>query len=396
MSQIASTTTAKTNETFANAAAVAQQLAPDEPLFCFSAPQLTARAGVFLRGFPGLVTYAVKSNPTLQVIKALSDAGVKAWDVASVHEMARVTRAIGPTRFHYHNPVKSRREIMEAYKLYNCRRFVIDCREELAKIHDVIGPDQTVEIATRFVLPRDRGASAHDFSTKFGAPEHLCTELLHKTIEAGYHPLLTFHPGSQSTEPHTYTRHIEAAARIAQAAAVPITKLNVGGGFPANYVLSTAPEPGIFFRAIQEAVLKAFPEGQVPALECEPGRGLVASCMSLLTRVKLVCTDGDDIFINDGVYGGLMEFMQVPDLKPPFRVIRNGNYLEGKSKSFKVFGPTCDPLDVLPHRLDLLASLREDDFIEFGSLGAYGVSTLTEFNGYGRHPVVSVDEAYSW
>jgi ornithine decarboxylase len=118
--------------------------------------------------------------------------------------------------------------------------------------------------------------------------------------------------------------------------------------------------------------------------------------MSLLTRVKLVCTDGDDIFINDGVYGGLMEFMQVPDLKPPFRVIRDGQFLEGKAKSFKVFGPTCDPLDVLPHRLDLLASLKEDDYIEFGSLGAYGVSTLTEFNGYGRHPIVAVDEAYSW
>lgn len=386
----------KTNQTFANAAAVAAELKPDEPLFCYSAPQLAARAGVFLSGFPGMVSFAVKSNPSIPVIRTLGEVGVKAWDVASVHEMALVSRAVGPSRFHYHNPVKSRREIMEAYKLYKCRRFVIDCREELAKILDVIGPDKDVEIATRFVLPRDRGASAHDFSTKFGAPEHLCTELLHKTIEAGYRPVLTFHPGSQSTEPHTYSRHIEAAARIAHAAGVVIPTLNVGGGFPANYVLSTAPEPAIFFRTIQEAVIKAFPEGQRPKLECEPGRGLVASCMSLLTRVKLVCTDGDDIFINDGVYGGLMEFMQVPELKPPFRVIRDGAYIEGKAKSFKVFGPTCDPLDVLPHRLDLLASLREDDYIEFGSLGAYGLSTLTEFNGYGRHPIVNVDEAYSW
>ena len=32
--------------------------------------------------------------------------------------------------------------------------------------------DTEVEIAVRFVLPRDRGSSAHDFSTKFGAPEH--------------------------------------------------------------------------------------------------------------------------------------------------------------------------------------------------------------------------------
>ena len=61
--------------------------------------------------------------------------------------------------------------------------------------------------------------------------------------------------------------------------------------------------------------------------------------MSLLTRVKLVCTDGDDIFINDGVYGGLMEYMQAPDLKPPFRVIRNGKVIEGRSKILQGFWP---------------------------------------------------------
>ncbi len=47
-----------------------------------------------------------------------------------------------------------------------------------------------------------------------------------------------------------------------------------------------------------------------------------------------------------------MEFMQVPELQPPYRVIRDGKVLSGPTKSWKVFGPTCDPLDVLPNRLD--------------------------------------------
>jgi ornithine decarboxylase len=384
-----------TNLTFENAATAAQNLQPDAPLFCFSAQQLRARAEVFLKGFPGEVTFAVKSNSSAEVIRVLSQTGIKAWDVASVHEMATVAKEVKNPVFHYHNPVKSRREIADAYKIYKCRRYVVDCREELAKISDIIGNDKEVEIAVRFVLPRDRGASAHDFSTKFGAPEHICVELLKQVVQLGYTPLLTFHPGSQSTEPQTYVRHIEAAARIASAANVAISKLNVGGGFPANYVLSTAPEPNIFFKIIEEAVVKNFPENQRPALECEPGRGLVATCMSLLTRVKLVCTDGDDIFINDGVYGGLMEYMQVPELKPPFRVIRDGKFIEGAAKSFKVFGPTCDPLDVLPHRLDIMATLREDDYIEFGSLGAYGLATMTNFNGYGGNPIIAVDHAYA-
>jgi ornithine decarboxylase len=394
MSTVTSLKSAHKNGLPENAAAVALELQPDEPVFCFSPQALTDRANVFLNGFPGLVTFAVKSNPSEPIIRTLAKAGITEWDVASVHEMKLVHGISATAKFHYHNPVKSRREIADAYNIYGCRRFVVDCREELQKIVETVGADKTIEIAVRFVLPRDRGSSAHDFSTKFGAPEHICVELLKKVVELGYQPMLTFHPGSQSRDPQTYVRHIEAASRIAKSADVKVFALNVGGGFPANYMLSTAPEPNVFFRIIEEAVAKYFGE-HAPKLECEPGRGLVANCMSALTRVKLVCTDGDDIFINDGVYGALMEYMQAPELKPPFRVIRDGKVIHGAVKSWKVFGPTCDPLDVLPHNLDILEGLREGDYIEFGTLGAYGVSTLTKFNGYGEHEIVEVEKVLS-
>jgi ornithine decarboxylase len=366
----------------------------DSPVFCFSVKALRARANVFLNDFKGEVTFAVKSNPSVEVIQTLSDLGITSWDVASVQEMKLVHSIQPSAHFHYHNPVKSRREIEAAYRTYHCRRFVIDCREELAKIIDIVGDDRAIEIAVRFVLPRDRGASAHDFSTKFGAPEHIAVELLKKVSSLGFVPVLTFHPGSQSKDPQVYARHIEAAARIAKLAEVKIKTLNVGGGFPADYELSKAPEPDVYFRMIEVARDLHFAGIEKPALECEPGRGLVASCMSLLVSVKLVCTDGDDIFITDGVYGGLMEYMQVPELKPPHRAIRDGKTLGGAIKSWKVFGPTCDPLDVLPHRIDLPADLREGDYIEFGMLGAYGISTMTNFNGYGGNAVVKVESVF--
>jgi ornithine decarboxylase len=380
----------KTSTIFENAAAVAQATTPEEPLFCFSAEELRSRASQFLDHFPGTVSYAVKCNSSEEVLRTLSDIGVDHWDVASVHEMRSVAAVATKPIFHYHNPVKSRHEIKTAYTTFGCKRFVVDCGEELQKIHDIVGKDTKVEIAVRLVLPHNRGSSAHDFSTKFGAPDHICVELLKQVVALGYTPVLTFHPGSQSKEPQVYVRHIEAAARIAKQAGIQIKTLNVGGGFPANYMLSTAPEPEVFFRLIEDTVIKTFGAANRPELECEPGRGMVATCMSLLTCVKLVCTDGDDLFINDGVYGGLMEFMQVPDLHPPYRVLRNGQEIEGAAKSWKVFGPTCDPLDVLPHRLDLLEGIKEGDFIEFGTLGAYGLATATRFNGYGNHKVVAV------
>jgi ornithine decarboxylase len=380
---------------YADALAVAASLSPDEPVFCFSASTLRARLATFRSGFPGTVSFAVKSNPSREVIRTLAEAGLQHWDVASVHEMALVRSESPAARFHYHNPVKSRREIADAYLKFGCRRFAVDAREEVRKVAEIAGPDRDVEMAVRFVLPRDRASSVHDFSTKFGAPEHIAIELLQDVSRRGYVPVLTFHPGSQSRDPQVYVRHIEAAHRIAKAAGVHVGKLNVGGGFPASYPLSrpAAPLDG-FFSAIAGAVTRFFGKGTEPELECEPGRGLVADCMSLLTRIKLVCSDGDDIFINDGVYGGLMEFMQVPELQPPYRVIRDGKVLAGPAKPWKVFGPTCDPLDVLPAKLDLAVAIRDEDFIEFGTLGAYGLATCTRFNGYGEHDIIAVGSVF--
>ena len=378
-----------------DAVAVSQSLQPQEALFCFSAATLNNRFKLFSEGFPGTVTYAVKSNPAKEVVAVLAGAGLRHWDVASVHEMALVRSVTRDAKFHYHNPVKSKREISDAYHIYGCRRFAVDCREEVQKIADIVGNDTSVELAVRFVLPRERTSSAHDFSTKFGAPEHIAIALLQDADRRGYVPVLTFHPGSQTRDPHVYARHIEAAHRIAKSAGVHVRKLNVGGGFPAHYPMSKPAALASYFTTISEAATRYFGKGTEPELECEPGRGLVATCMSLLTRVKLVCTDGDDIFINDGVYGGLMEFMQVPELQPPYRVIRDGKELAGDTKSWKVFGPTCDPLDVLPHRLDLPADLQDDDFIEFGTLGAYGIATSTFFNGYGSHAIVAVSAVFN-
>ena len=382
-------------EIHADAISAAVAIEPEEAIFCFSAETLRARLAVFTEAFPGIVSFAVKSNPSKEVVAVLAAAGLRHWDVASVHEIALVHSLSPDAVFHYHNPVKSRREIADAYHRFGCRRFAVDAREEVAKIADIAGPDRSVEMAVRFVLPRERTSSAHDFSTKFGAPEHIAIELLQDIDRRGYVPALTFHPGSQSRDPQVYVRHIEAAHRIAKAAGVHVGKLNVGGGFPARYPLSKPAPLDSFFSAIRDATTRFFGKGTEPELECEPGRGLVANSMSLLTRIKLVCSDGDDIFINDGVYGGLMEFMQVPELQPPYRVIRAGAVLEGPTKPWKVFGPTCDPLDVLPAKLDLPIGLRDEDFIEFGTLGAYGIATSTMFNGYGSHTVVPVGSVFN-
>ena len=379
---------------FADAPDVARTVQPEAPVFCFSAPELTARARTFLDGFPGEVAYAVKSNPGPHVLKTLAAAGVAVFDVASVEEMADVRAAAPRAVLHYHNPVKSRAEIARARFGFGCTRFAADDEAEIAKIAEVVGSTSGIGIAVRFRLP-SHGASAHDFSSKFGATPEEAVELLRQVVALGFAPVLTFHPGSQCTDPAAWARHIEVAAGIVSRAGVRLAALNVGGGFPWRYRDGVAPPLAVVFAAIEAAAVTAF-RGDAPRLECEPGRGLVAGSTSLLTRVKLVKGKRGEAFINDGVYGGLMEVAQAPALAPPHRVIRNGAVIAAADlKPFVVYGPTCDPLDRLPGELLLPADLREDDYIEFGALGAYGAATATCFNGYKPAQALDVDAVFS-
>ncbi|MEZ5774492.1 MAG: hypothetical protein R3D33_07275 [Hyphomicrobiaceae bacterium] len=129
-----------------------------------------------------------------------------------------------------------------------------------------------------------------------------------------------------------------------------------------------------------------------PHLECEPGRGLVAISTSLVARVKLVKRASGEVYLNDGIYGGLLEWSQARALRPAHRVMRvGGTAPAGEVGQFTVYGPTCDPLDVLPGGLVLPVDIAEGDYVELGPLGAYGVATATRFNGYGAAETVEVD-----
>jgi ornithine decarboxylase len=378
----------------ADAPAAARALDPQQPVFCFSPAALRSTVAKFRSGFPGEVSYAVKANGASVVVAAMAEAGIGVFDVASVKEMNVVAAAAPGARLNYHNPVKSRQEIAEAVAVHGCRRLALDDVGELAKILEVVGAGQELELAVRFRLP-PHGAAAHDFSTKFGADPQGAADLLRLVARSGHRPVLTFHPGSQCTEPQAYARYIAVAGEIGRAAGVRLAALNVGGGFPASYRHSIAPPLADFFAAIAASAATAFPDHQRPPLECEPGRGLIASSISLLTRVKLVKPSRRELFLNDGIYGALMEMSQAPALAPHYRVIRDGGIHGGPLQPFIAYGPTCDPIDRIPGELILPADIAEDDFVEFSTVGAYGAATATRFNGYGTTAMAIVQDVFS-
>lgn len=372
-------TTTSPTQTVAAACAAGEQAA----FWVFAPSVLRAQATCFLTGFPGLVTYAVKANPTPAVIAELAAAGVRGFDVASVAEIELVRAHAPDAVLHFHNPVKSRAEIAAALAA-GVTVFAADSQAELDKLM-ALCPVGT-EISVRFRLPGR--TQAYDFGSKFGATPAVAADLLRRVVAAGLKPALTFHPGSQCTEVESYTRYIHAAAAIAREAGVRLARLNVGGGFPVDIGSQKVLPLEAYFTAIAAAREAAF-GADAPELVCEPGRAMVANAWRLLAQVKLLREDGA-LFLSDGVYGGLSETL-ILKLVPEMRFwTAAGVRLDGPCHEVTVFGPTCDPLDRLPGTSAVPVALAEGDWVEFAGLGAYGQSCATRFNGFGPQAVVTV------
>lgn len=351
---------------------------PALPKLVLSSRILEKQAKRFLTGFPGSTAYAVKANDHPEIIRRLATAGIIHFDVASIPEMMTVREAVPNSILHYHNPARSDEELRLAISRFGCRRFAVDHLSELKKIRSSVTHPGETEIAIRF---RDCNASqaVQAFKSKFGVAELEAAQLLQQAKAMGFKVGLTFHPGSQALDPVAYVQHIEAALRIARTAGRDPAFINMGGGFPAKYEGIDSPPLERFFSEIERSANSLFTTN-TPNLECEPGRALVAEAGTLITTIKCVRHDRKELFLNDGIYGGLMEVSQFPTLKPSYHVPDMTN---GETQEWTVYGPTCDPVDVLPHKLVLPVAIQEGQRIEFKGVGAYSTATATRFNGYG-------------
>lgn len=372
---------------FDNTAELIAAEEPDYPSFLFSERLLRTAAKTFASGFDGLVTYAVKANPSDHIIAILADEGLKAFDVASVNEMELVRRHAPNAALHYNNPIRSKREISMAWNTYKVRSYSIDNAAELEQIASIVQPSTDVEITVRFKAGKAR--KSYDFGTKFGIDEPGAVALVKQAADMGYTPSLCFHVGSQCEDVYAYDRHVAAAGRIATKAGITLKRLNVGGGFPATYPSSSAPPLARYFDVIRKAVAKTFGDTP-PELIVEPGRAMVTPCTSLLLRVKHQ-RSGRSVYLNDGAYGALMEVKFMP-IVPPVRVWRGDEVQHGPTSPFTIFGPTCDSYDSLPQLFDLPTDIAEDDWIEFGLMGAYTQASVTAFNGFSDRLQFSVDD----
>jgi ornithine decarboxylase len=382
---------------FKTARDMALALRPDESVYCFRRGVLEADARAFVSSFPGKTAYAVKTNGEPFVLKALAGVGIDCFDVASPAEFA-AARAVAPNcELLYMHPVKAQSDIRLALETYGIRTMSVDHEDEVAKIVRIVRAlDLDPETITLFVRIATKGHAAYELSKKFGAAPGHAVELVQRIHGIGFKVGLCFHVGSQIEDPDTYERALASAAWVRSRAGVPIAGLDVGGGFPAVYGLDRKARPNgmptqgeIMERLREDIVEWGFDD--LP-LVAEPGRVIVAHCLSLVVRVLL--KKGRRLYINDGIWSSLSDSWtgkitlparHIPD---PARRRRTGD--PKAIVPFKVCGATCDSVDILSRPFWLPETIDTGDWIEIGHIGAYSMALRTRFNGFYPDKVIEV------
>jgi ornithine decarboxylase len=366
---------------FADIASVIEKLKPSEPTYVLHPAKFAVAAKRFLDSFPGDTLFAIKANPHPHVLDLVYASGVRHFDTASLPEVELVKSRFPDAVCHFMAPVRAVGAAKAAFNKYGVTDYVVDCDYELEKLLGEVGDAKKLRIFVRISTPL--GGALLELSSKFGTTPDDGARLLKRVAESGAAPGITFHVGSQCLSPFSYAQAIEMARRTADLAGVQLAALDVGGGFPGPYNNNDVPPYHWYFDTIREA-LATF--GRPIPVICEPGRALIAEGMSLITQVIL--RKDKSLYMNDGVYGSFDE-LTLPGWTGDyahrvFSVDAKGMVSEkpaGQS-AFRVYGPTCDSLDVLPRPLALPDNIGPGDFVVFESIGAYSVAVRTNFNGF--------------
>ena len=362
------------------------QLKPTEPIYCIRKRSIQLASNFFLNKFPGKVLYAVKTNPHPLVLKTILESGINNFDVASIKEIETIRKISTKANCSYMHTVKSRENIKEAYLKHGIKQFSLDTKEELIKILESTNQAKDLELFVRVAVSNEHAEI--DLSKKFGAISSEASGLLRLTKQYAKKIGLSFHVGSQCMHPVSYAKGIAEIGNIIKRTKIVPDVINIGGGFPTIYPDLIPQSLDNYFDEINKALINLKLQ-KIPEIICEPGRAIVAESGSTIVKINL--RKKQKLYINDGTYGTLFD-AGVPNIVYPSKLIKNGKIISKKLTSFDFYGPTCDSMDYMKGPFILPNNVKENDYIELGQLGAYGLTFRTDFNGLYSNSIFEVED----
>ncbi len=337
-----------------------------------------------IRLFPyAKVYYAVKANPAIEVVSLLRDLGSN-FDIASTYELDMLLNlGISPSRLSYGNTIKKAADIKYAFER-GVRLFATDSLPDIENLAKY-APGSNVFFR---ILTEGAATAEWPLSRKFGChPDILLSEII-LARSLGLHPVgISFHVGSQQRDVGTWDSAIAKARYLfdcSEEEDIPLSLINMGGGFPAHYIMSNTFSIETYAKEIERYMKENFGDS-FPQVILEPGRSLVGESGVLVSEVVMVTRKTRHsidkwLYTDAGVFNGLIETLG-ESIKYPIYCEAEGE----DSENFIIAGPTCDSIDVMyeKFRVPLPSKINSGDRMYWLTAGAYISSyCAVEFNGF--------------
>ena len=212
---------------------------------------------------------------------------------------------------------------------------------------------------------------------------------------------VSFHVGSGCYDSELYVnalKDVRSIFDLAKEYGYHLNILDIGGGFPGN--LDSKPSFHEIADSMRDVMDELFDENV--RVIGEPGRFFAAGCYTLITNVfakrnvynQLMIENKTQkqeylYYINDGVYQSFnclfFDHAKITSENiVPIRLNKQkeiNEQVEEEEFISKIFGPTCDSLDMIVSNMHL-PKLEIGDWISFPEFGAYTMAAASSFNGF--------------
>ncbi len=328
------------------------------------------------------IYYAVKANPAREITELLRDKGSN-FDIASIYELDKVLSAgVDASRVSYGNTIKKSKDIRYFYEK-GVRLFATDSEADLRNIAKA-APGSKIYVR---ILTEGSNTADWPLSRKFGCNPDMALDLLILARQLGLEPYgVSFHVGSQQRDIDVWDAVIAKVKvifeRLREEDGITLKMINMGGGFPANYITKTNSLE-VYAQEITRFLREDFGD-DLPEIILEPGRSLIANAGVLVSEVVLVARKSRTaverwVYTDVGKFSGLIETMDEA-IKFPIWTEK-----KGEMEEVVIAGPTCDSADIMyeNYKYGLPLNLASGDRLYWFSTGAYTSSySAVEFNGF--------------
>jgi len=366
------------------------------PLYLYDFDYIAKRYQELKEAFSGqksLISYAVKANSNIFVIRHLAQMGAGA-DCVSIGEVRRALAA-GVKRYKiiFSGVGKRDEEIREALQS-DILMLNLESEAEMKRVELVakeLGKEARISIRVNpNIDPKTHpyiSTGLHE--NKFGVEIDVAKRMY---IYAKKSPHLNpvgvhFHIGSQLTELDPIKEACGIVAdlvRNLKALEIEIKFFDVGGGLGVTYESETT----ISAEAYADVVIEAA-RGLDVTLLCEPGRYLTANAGYLLTKVLYEKSNGGRRFV---VVDAAMNDLIRPSLYDAYHKIEVADSADTKKEEMTaadIVGPVCESGDFFGKNV-MLPPLGHDALVVIYSAGAYGFSMSSNYNTRGRAAEVAL------